>query len=746
MTERAGHAEAGQSARAGARQGGAGREGKRAEEGGNGGGFPRRQALTRRFSLGAPRSFTVAPDGSRVVFLRSSGKEDPLNSLWVYEVASRQERKVADARAILAGAAEELSPLERARRERAREIGSGIVAYACDRGVEHAAFSLAGGLWWAALTGDGTPGAGQRTARLPVPEGAFDPRPDPLGRLVAFCAGGSLYAVATSGEAPPVLLAGPGADEGRDIVWGQAEFVAAEEMGRTRGFWWAPDGASLLVARVDNSAVTTWWAGDPAQPGKAPEERRYPVAGSADALVSLWQVQASPDAGNPNEVRWDRGRYPYLVSVHWSEHGPPLLVVEQRDHKACAVLAVDLPSGATRQLVSTSDPAWVSWAPGVPAWLQGGRLLWARLDQDCYRLEVDGEPITPPGLQVREVTVADSSVVFTASSEPEVVEAWQWSAEGGLRQLTRQGGVSWAVRAGPVSVVVSRTMRWHGLRAEVQVEGTEPRRLANLAEEPSVEPVVTFLRLGQRGLRTGVLLPSGHSGGKLPVVMAPYGGPGHQRVVAARSAWLEAQWLADQGFAVVVADGRGTPGRGPAWEREVYLDLAGPVLEDQVDALHEAASLVPELDLGRVGVQGWSFGGYLALLALLARPDVFHAAFAGAPVTDWGLYDTYYTERYLGHPSSHPEAYQRSSLLPLARQPGPSRPLMVVHGLSDDNVYAVHTLRLSAALFEAGRHHCVLPLPGVTHVAAQEVVAESLLRTMAGFFREALAPGAEGRA
>jgi len=262
-----------------------------------------------------------------------------------------------------------------------------------------------------------------------------------------------------------------------------------------------------------------------------------------------------------------------------------------------------------------------------------------------------------------------------------------------------------------------------------------------MAETPVVDPVVRFLRVGRRRLSVGVVLPKGHnadgpSGGKLPVLMAPYGGPGFQHVMAASSLWLEAQWFADQGFAVVVADGRGTPGRGPAFEREVHLDLAGPVLEDQVDALFGAAEQVEDLDVARVGIKGWSFGGYLAALAVLARPDVFHAAVAGAPVTDWELYDTYYTERYLGHPEVEPAAYRRSSLLPLAQ--GLQRPLLLVHGLVDDNVFAAHTLALSSALLAAGHAHCVLPLPGITHVAGRDDVAEKLLLAQVDFLRRAL--------
>jgi dipeptidyl-peptidase-4 len=268
------------------------------------------------------------------------------------------------------------------------------------------------------------------------------------------------------------------------------------------------------------------------------------------------------------------------------------------------------------------------------------------------------------------------------------------------------------------------------------VDGSAPRSLASREETPVVSPLVRFLRVGERGLSVGVVLPRDHSGGALPVIMAPYGGPGHQKVLASGAGWLEAQWFADQGFAVVVADGRGTPGRGPGFEREVYLDLAHPVLEDQVEALRGAAQQVPELDLGRVGIRGWSFGGYLAALAVLARPDVFHAAVAGAPVTDWRWYDTYYTERFLGRPDQDAGAYDRSSLLPLA--PQLSRPLMLVHGLADDNVYAVHTLELSSALLLAGRAHTVLPLPGVSHVAGRTDVTESLLLSELDFFSQAL--------
>jgi len=245
------------------------------------------------------------------------------------------------------------------------------------------------------------------------------------------------------------------------------------------------------------------------------------------------------------------------------------------------------------------------------------------------------------------------------------------------------------------------------------------------------------LAAGDRGIRTAVLLPSWHKPGerKLPVLLDPYGGPHAQRVLASRGVYLEPQWFAEQGFAVVIADGRGTPGRGPEWERAIAGDLAGPVLEDQVEALRAAAAAFPDLDTGAVAIRGWSFGGYLSALAVLRRPDVFHAAVAGAPVTDWRLYDTHYTERYLG--VSLGEKYTQSSLAEQAVVL-PHRPLLLVHGLADDNVVVAHTLRLSGALLAAGYPHQVLPLTGITHMHSSETVAENLLNLQLDFLRKAL--------
>jgi dipeptidyl-peptidase-4 len=270
-------------------------------------------------------------------------------------------------------------------------------------------------------------------------------------------------------------------------------------------------------------------------------------------------------------------------------------------------------------------------------------------------------------------------------------------------------------------------------------DGGATETIDSRPEPPVITPAVTLLPSVDRGVRTAVLLPTGYdpsAGESLPVLLDPYGGPHGQRVLANRRMFLEPQWLADQGFAVIVADGRGTPGRGPAWDRAVHKDFVEPVLDDQEAALRAAAERYP-LDLGRVAVRGWSFGGYLAALAVLRRPEVFHAGIAGAPPTEWSLYDTHYTERYLGNPTADPEPYTRCSLLPETFAE-PKRPLLIIHGLADDNVVVANSLRLSSALLASGRPHSVLPLSGITHMTSQEVVAENLLLLQVEFLRENL--------
>jgi dipeptidyl-peptidase-4 len=681
--------------------------------------FPRQHARTQRFTLGAPRNFTVAPDGSHVYFLRSASATSPANGLWALDTTTGEESLLVDPTTLLTDP-EDLSPEERARRERSREQGAGIVGYAVDAAASQAVFALSGRLFLVTL--------GSREVReLPTAGSVIDPRLDPTGRRVGYVAAGSLHVVDLATGEDRVQAS----SEDPEITWGLAEFVAAEEMSRFRGYWFAPDGERVLAARVDNSPVARWYIADPANPSKPAAEIAYPAAGTDNALVSL--AVLGPDGAV--DVDWDAVAYPYLAVVHWSASGAPLLLVQSRDQRTALVLAVDVATGTTEVLHTDTDPTWLEIQPGVPAWTPDGRLVRVAVRGDANRLVVGDAEWTPDGLQVRTVLdVSDTDVLITASTDdPTQVHVYRVTASS-VERLTAADGVHNAVRGGEVLVLSSSSVDWFGAKVTVSTG----HGIASFAETPVITPAVRLLTVGERSLRVALLLPTGHvPGTSLPVLLDPYGGPHAQRVLSARNAYLASQWLADQGFAVLVADGRGTPGRGPVWERAIAFDFAGATLDDQVDALQEVAKLEPDLDLTRVAIRGWSYGGYLSALAVLRRPDVFHAGIAGAPVTDWRLYDTHYTERYLGHPDERPEVYEANSLI--ADAPKLERPLMIIHGLADDNVVAAHTLRLSSALVAAGRPHTVLPLSGVTHMTPQEQVAENLLLLQVDFLKRALA-------
>ncbi|MET7662253.1 prolyl oligopeptidase family serine peptidase [Streptomyces sp. NPDC005463] len=700
--------------------------------------FPRQHARTQRFTLGAPRAFTVAPDGERVAFLRSGSGTDRANALWVLDVTSGEERIAADPRVLLGGAEEDLSDEERSRRERSREGAAGIVAYATDTAVELAAFALSGRLFTAELRAGTT-----RELRDPARHGPLiDPRPSPDGRHVAYVSGGALRVVGADGEGDRAL-ADPGEDEASTVTYGLAEFIAAEEMGRSRGFWWSPDSDRLLVARADDAAVRRWWIADPAHPDRKPARNAYPAAGTPNAEVRLFVIGLD---GSRTEVSWDRARYPYLARVHWSANGAPLILVQARDQLSELYLAVNVEDGSTRMVHADEDGQWLELFPGVPSWSPSGQLVRIADEGGARVLAVGERPLTGPQLHVRAVLdVGESDVLVSASAgsaarDRETGEVHVYRVnELGVERVSDEPGVHSAVRAGGVTVLASARTDEPGTRVRVMRDGKQIATVASHAERPSLSPRLTLTEAA--GIPCAVLLPSSYQqgDGPLPVLLDPYGGPHGQRVLAAHNPHLTSQWFADQGFAVVVADGRGTPGHSPAREKAVRDDLT-LTLDDQITALHALADAFP-LDLNRVAIRGWSYGGYLAGLAVLRRPDVFHAGIAGAPVTDWRLYDTHYTERYLGDPKAAPQVYAKNSLVTddgLAEAAGQHRPLMIVHGLADDNVVVAHSLRLSSALLAAGRPHEVLPLSGVTHMTPQEQVAENLLLLQVDFLKRSL--------
>ncbi|MFE4860561.1 prolyl oligopeptidase family serine peptidase [Streptomyces sp. NPDC056670] len=702
--------------------------------------FPRHSARTQRFTLGAPRALTVSPDGERIVFLRSPSGTERANGLWVLDlVRGGEERIAADPGVLLGGTEERLSAQERARRERSREGSAGIVGYATDAAVELAAFALSGRLFTAELR------AG--TAReLPVPGPVLDPRPSPDGRQVAYVARGALRVVGAEGDGDRALAE----PESPEVTYGLAEFIAAEEMSRTRGHWWSPDSDRLLVARADETPVRRWWIADPANPGREPSRVAYPAAGTPNAEVRLFLYALD---GTRTEVVWDRVRHPYLARVHWSSDGAPLLLVQSRDQRTQHHLAVDPASGTTRTVHVDEDADWLELLPGVPAWAPDGRLVRIADEGGARVLAVGDRTLTGPQLHVRAVLdIGASDVLISASAGTEAPSAAAGAPETGeihvyrvnelgTQRVSEGAGVHSAVRSGAVTVLSSARPDRPGSAVLVLRDGRELAKIASYAATPGLSVSLRLTEGGARRIPCAVLLPSHYreSDGPLPVLMDPYGGPHGQRVVAAHNAHLASQWFADQGFAVVVADGRGTPGRSPGWEKSVRDDFT-LALDDQIEALHGLAGAHP-LDLGRVAMRGWSFGGYLSALAVLRRPDVFHAGIAGAPVTDWELYDTHYTERYLGLPAENAAVYAANSLVSqgqLTQPAKPARPLMVIHGMADDNVVVAHTLRLSSALLAAGHPHEVLPLTGVTHMTPQEQVAENLLLLQVDFLRRSL--------
>ena len=662
-----------------------------------------------------------------MVFLRSEGPRDSANSLWVLDRGSAA-RRVFDA----AGASDvELTDAEKARRERMREQGGGVVSYVMGPDANEAAFVLGGQLYSVDL------GSGA-LSEWATDGSAFDPAFEPGGKRICYVGANALRI--TNGDSDAVVPGTAGDDP--DVSWGSAEFVAAEEMGRGRGYWWSPTGQRVAACRVDTSGVDQWWISSPTTPASEPRPIRYPGAGTTNAQVQLWIVDV--DEGPQREIPWQSfggEDWEYLVSVSWNAR--LLVTVQPRDQRTLLVLEANPDTGDLTEVLRITDDVWVEIQPRTP--FDGGDGVVMIVDDQQRRLSIDGralshtmEGVAADELQLRAffgASPAGKVVSCTTDGTDSVVAICD--DDGALTALTEVGAYATVVVNNDTQV---RTIARANAATEYQVVWGDATTTAieSLAAEPGFACTPTFNVIGQRQLNAALCLPADHDGSPLPVLLDPYGGPHAQRVLRVRNGYATSQWFAEQGFAVIVTDGRGTPGKGPAFEREIYGDFATKVLDDQIEALHELAASRPELDTSRVGIRGWSFGGYLAALAVMRRPDAVHCAIAGAPVTEWRLYDTHYTERYLGHPDEVPEHYDQSSLLVDAASL--VRPLMLIHGLADDNVVAAHTLQLSQALLEAGRPHEVLPLSGVTHMTPQEQVAENLLHLQRDFLLRHLAP------
>ncbi len=687
------------------------------------------------FSLGLPRDLVVSPDGQRVVFLRSESGTTRELGLWVFDVSSGTERRLCDPVELLAESDEALTGEERARRERGRVLTAGVTALSTDDAVTTAVFALSSRVFVVNLVDD----APVRELRTRV--AVVDPRLDPTGRRVAFVGDRGVHVVDLADGASR-LLVGPDPGEPDEVAWGLAEFVAAEELDRSHGFWWAPDGESLLVERCDETPVRVWYISDPARPELPPRATRYPQCGTANALVSLAVVPV--DGGAPVPVDWRSdvelgGKvFEYLAHVIWTG-AHPVITVLTRDQRTAQYRELDPATGRTTVREEVSDDSWIELLPGTPLLLPDGRLVTSIDAADTRRLYLDGEACTPPDVLLDEVLAvsADAAIAAVIPGLGARVLA-RLGFDGTVEMLSDPIGYATGSASTGGVVVFQRTLEGPEVVTTARLGEGQAAVIASRAERPPLIPQAQTFRAGDPGMPTTVLFPTGHvpGSGRLPVLMDPYGGPHGRRVFNSAHAYLASQWFADQGFVVIVCDGRGTAGNGPAWDRRALHDRVGTA-DDQAVALRAVAERFPDdLDTTRVGIRGWSFGGYLAALAVLRHPDVFGAAIAGAPTSDERLYDTCYSERYLGDPNVNPDIYERNSLISLA--PGLTRPLMLIHGLADDNVYPAHALTLSGALLAAGRPHEFLPLTGMTHLANDEVVAENLLLLQVDFLRRSL--------
>ena len=701
--------------------------------------FIEQQTATLNFKLGTPGSVWVSPDGAAVLFTRS-GARAFASDLYGFDVASGKVDRLLTATDLLAGGNETLSVEEKARRERLRQVTRGIASFSASEDGSRLLIPLSGRLF--------VHDRGRKASREIALRGpALAPALSPDGKLVALVRDGDLYTVDVARSQEKRLTR----RRSDAVQHGLAEFVAQEEMDRMKGLWWSPDSKYLVFQKTDETPVEMLHVADATRPEEPPIPFRYPRAGTDNAVVDLGITPAR--GGKTVWVKWDHKRFPYLATVTWAPRSPLTIAVMNRHQTELMLYQVDPKTGATRQLLREEDAAWINLDQEMPAWLpDGSGFLWTSERGGAWQLELRDKK----GAPVRSLTPLDFGYRGFAGFDRDKKAAWVLASADPLQnhvhrvpldgsaieRVTKHEG-EYAVATSektPVHVLIAALngeTTWTVRRADGSVAG----QLPSVAEKPPFEPAreLTTVTLDGRIYHAAVVRPRAFDKGRrYSVLVNVYGGPHANMVDLDPNAYLLDQWYADAGFVVVRIDGRGTPKRGRAWERVIKNDLVTVPMADQVAVLRELAVSHPEMDMDQVGILGWSFGGYMSAMAVLLEPGVFRAAVAGAPVTDWRDYDTFYTERYMGLPAENAEGYRKTSALSHAASL--RRPLLLVHGTTDDNVYFTHTLKLSQALFRAGREFDMLPLAGFTHMVPDPAVKSALVHRIVGFFRRHLQP------
>ncbi len=686
-------------------------------------------AETRNFTLGRPVSPKITPDGTTVIFLRAAPRS-PVMRLYELDIASGHERELLTPEQILGSGEEQLTVEEKARRERQRQSLRGFTSFQVSKDGRQLLVPLSGKLYVINrhdLAVTTLPG-----------QNWIDPHFSPDGKFVAGVKDRELHVVDLATQAMRAITLGAT----DTILHGVSEFVAQEEMNRDEGYWWSPDSATLLYQETDESEVETRYIANALHPEEKPARFAYPRAGSPNAKVRLGLV--ARNGGPTRWVKWDATKYPYLARVAWEQAAAPLtLLVQNREQTEQCLLTVNLATGATTELFKETDAAWLNLdasAPGVinekqlPQWLADGRsFLWTTESGGTWRVELRDatgkrlRELTPFNFFYRGLLAVDEndrSILVRGSLDSREVQLWRFPLLGGNgTQLTQGRGIHDAACFPDAGKMVHTFDLFDG-RYGAEVLSTDGTTLARLSVTAEPLPQLPTTELTQTkslpAFDAAITRPRNFSAGKkYPVILQVYAGPTSKTVTAAIRGFLPDQWMADQGYIVVRIDGRGTPWKGRDWERVIKGNFIDVALNDQVAGLQALATQVPEIDLSRVGVTGWSFGGYFSAMATIRRPDVFRAGVAGAPVITWENYDTHYTERYLGLPQTSPGAYKASDVTSYVNEL--RRPLMLVHGLTDDNVYFQHTLQLADALFMAGKPYELLPMLG-THMVSDPLV------------------------
>ena len=710
---------------------------------------PRRltlEAITGDAPLSGPTLMKpqVAPDGSRVTFLRGKDSNRNQLDLWEYDVASGQTRMLVDSRVVLPGE-ETLSDEEKARRERQRIAGlSGIVDYQWAPDSRRLLFPLGGELYLYDLARSG----GDAVRKLTDGEGfATDPRISPAGGFVSFVRGRNLWVIDLR-DGRQLQLTSDGSDT---IGNGVAEFVADEEMGRHTGYWWAPDDSAIAFARIDESPVPLVRRYEMYADRTEVVEQRYPAAGEANVRVQLGVI--APRAGaTPQWIDLGPEQDIYLARVDWRDPQRLTFQRQSRDQQRLDLVETTLATGAQRTLASETSRTWVPLHDSL-RFLPDGRFLWSSERdgfQHLYLASEDGAHLQQltrgpwPVDALLAVNQERGLVYFSAGMRADGDNATPMatptqrhvhvvSLEGGpVRTLSRGNGMHNASFARNASVYVDS---WSNTATPSQIElfSADGDRLATLLPNDLADPAhpyapyrdahrpTTFGTLtaadGSTQLHYSLITPPGFDPARrYPVVVHVYGGPAAQTVLDAWPGRADAffnQYLAQNGYVVFSLDNRGTPRRGREFGGALYGVQGTVEVDDQRKGV-EWLRAQPWVDGERIGVHGWSNGGYMTLMLLGRAPGDYACGLAGAPVTDWALYDTHYTERYMGLPDANPEGYAQARVFAHSANIRPGA-LLLVHGMADDNVLFSNSTALMSDLQARGTAFELMTYPGAKH-------------------------------